>query len=328
MRGEAKVWYQWVHSSWNSISDFEQAFKERYVSSLKMLLLKEQALTVRQAANEDPSAFITKKMEQLTMFYPDYTYAQKFAHILDLLYPYYRDRLQQYYSNIVDIPALLKAVHKITEIKNDYAIYESPLTINRQTGALTKTGPRTVPKDLVAQDLLRLSGGEIPAYLPKKQYTAKLKYDANKTRTASPKKQVRYATDRVRTSKDKDIAHRFAKVAPKVSSYKDKSPKEKESKKSDYKKSAKTVTCFNCGKTGHFSPECPEAKKKQNPKDLVHMLEMMYMDKHCSEETEQSDCESSEESEDATAYFLAEDTAASSDSDDDVTVGCDVFSEN
>ena len=173
LKGLARSWYSQNQPSWNCVADFEDQFKLAFMNAQEVALLAEQAVTVKQAYNEDPSLFITKKVVQLSTYHGDLTASQKLKKIISLLHPYYVMQLHSYY--IIDIPTLQRAVQNINDMKTLLTTYESPLDFSKNAFRLQKTAGSTLAKEFIAQNKARLEKAkelDTPAYLPKRQYAA------------------------------------------------------------------------------------------------------------------------------------------------------------
>jgi hypothetical protein len=322
--GLALEWYNAYRPYWNTLGDFLTAFKSAYCNVADIQLLTEQATTVRQASNEDPLNFVTRKNAQLLRFHPLLTEQMRINTIKGLLYPYYGDRIGQYLITNLNEFAIALTTIRATRVASQ--TYTSPLNFSNDSNRPQKVAPRASYHPVESEKKKERSSVDVPAVIPKhlqpKVQFQKIVHTSDNRRTyptpqpASKTYPAKSAFRAPNTNVAKTTPANVAQTKAPINAQK-RAPIDKSK-----------ITCFACGKTGHFLRDCPSTDRKQ--KAIKEVLLMQFGDFEPTETDVEVDpdfdpeaiaeCHTMEEAEGLDPFETEE--------NEEVTVGCDYYSEN
>jgi Zinc knuckle len=244
-----REWYRTLRPFWTTLSDFEEAFRDAYFNPRIARQLAQQATTVEMGETEDPCNFVIKKYGLLSRFHSNLSEAEKLQVIIELIHPYYSERLHYYPLPTVEM--LVNAVLKIKKLRTRAQTYvgstnHSDRLMRVQKATITYSGENEpTPKDAPIDK---------PSKVVQKVVTA-AKPSLTSARAQVPARRTYFKPSSSNVSKTIDAVAKARDIVKKAYS----------------KPAAGTtnLTCWKCGKTGHFAHKCPDLAAKQQTKEVL-----------------------------------------------------------
>ena len=252
-----EAWYNRSFRSWdNSWKIFEEDFHRAYSIGNKAEILKAQARTVRQADHEPLMGFFHRKLEQLETFYPLETPVEHFRTILSLVHTKYVPYLTgRTYTTYDAIKHALYQARDIVEHSQEGQL--TPLTFSDDPMEIqkVKTGTKMVQPEsgrfyknptVAPTGVKNWQQPKTTRFVPSQLVTHQRTTSSTQAQPGTPRPPP--GSRRVPGTPAPNVQSRPtpAKTPGQTGQF-----------------GRRTLTCFNCHKSGHIMSACPEPPNQE-----------------------------------------------------------------